>query len=96
MIDAVMKSCNGDVKMVISKGRHTKHEGLKDTVLYVIFQSLTIVTIRWKALYSHSDSGLADKTSQIPYHGHLLYIVGRPTRSGRLITSLDLLQAVCM
>jgi hypothetical protein len=95
MIDAVTKSWNGGVK-IITKGRHTKHAGLQDTVLYVIFQSLAIVTVKWKPLHSHTDSGLADKTKQIPYHGHLLYIVAMPTRSGRLITSLDLLQAVYM
>jgi len=65
-------------------------------VLNVIFQSLAIVTVRWKALHSHTDSRLADKTKQIPYRGHLLYIVGMPIRSGRLITSLDLMQAVYM
>jgi len=32
------------------------------TLCCVIFQSLAIVTVRWKALYSHTDSGLADKT----------------------------------
>jgi len=64
-------------------------------VLYVI-QSLTIVSVRWEALYSHTDSGLVEKIKQIPYHDYLLYIVGMPTKSGRLITSLDLLQAVCM
>jgi hypothetical protein len=65
MIDAVTKSWNGGAK-IITKGRHTKHGGLQDTVLYVIFQSLAIVTVRWKALHSHTDSGLADKSNKYP------------------------------
>jgi hypothetical protein len=84
------------LKWIITEGRHTEHGSLQDTMPYVIFQLLAIVTVRWKALYSHNDSGLADKTKKLPYHDHLLYIVGMPTRSGRLFTSLDLLRAVCM
>lgn len=56
------------LKWIINKVQHTEHGGLQDTVLYVIFQSLAIVTVRWKVLYSHTDSGLAEKNqSTLPW-----------------------------